>query len=250
MHMMYRRIIFIGYDRRETDAFVVAVRSIKRRLNEPIPIRGVMLSEAQKSGMYRRPTKRVGDRLIDLLSVENGYDGSMSTEHANLRFLVPALVAPVWTETWAMFTDSDILARTDVSKIFDTLDPSKAIYCVKHDYQPTATVKMDGQVQTRYSRKNWSSVMIFNCGHPSHNKLTFELINTVPGRDLHNFCWLQDDEIGALDPAWNWLVGHSDPTIDPHIVHFTTGLPCMPGYENVPFAEEWRKELVSAILRP
>jgi hypothetical protein len=49
--------------------------------------------------------------------------------------------------------------------------------------------------------------MLFNCDHPSNKKLTVEMINTLPGRDLHRFCWLEDDEIGELDPGWNWLVG-------------------------------------------
>ena len=243
-------MIFIGYDRREGDAFMVAVSSIRRRLNEPIPIRGVMLSDVQREGLYKRPTKRNGDgHIIDLLSVSDDYDGRLSTEHANARFLVPDLV-PNWIETWALFTDSDVLARDDLSKIFDGLDESKALYCVKHDFAPKNKFKMDGQVQTVYPRKAWSSVMIFNCAHPSNEKLTLELINTAPGRDLHRFCWLEDHEIGELDPSWNWLVGHSDTTIDPKVVHFTTGLPCMMGYENVPFADEWRAELTRAILRP
>jgi hypothetical protein len=242
-----RKIIFIGYDRREGDAFAVAVHSIRRRLNEPIPIRGMLLSEAQRSGVYRRPTVRDGNHLVDLLSVTDDYDGRLSTEHANLRFLVPHIAD---ADCWAMFADSDILARADVSQAFDDLDPTKALYCVKHDYAPTDTVKMDGQEQTAYPRKNWSSVMIFNCVHPSNRGLTLELINTVPGRDLHRFCWLGEEEIGELDPSWNWLVGHSDVDIDPHIVHFTTGLPSMPGYENVEYADEWREELTRAIQRP
>lgn len=101
---------------------------------------------------------------------------------------------------------------------------------------------MDGQEQTRYARKNWSSVMLFNLAHTSNQNLTVDLVNSVPGRDLHRFCWLQDDEIGELEPEWNFLVGHTDPSINPKIVHFTEGTPNLPGYENVPFADEWMME--------
>jgi hypothetical protein len=102
---------------------------------------------------------------------------------------------------------------------------------------------MDGQAQTRYARKNWSSVILWNVDHPANKALTIELVNSVPGRDLHRFCWLEDDLIGELHPKWNWLVGHSDPEIDPAIVHFTDGIPTMQGYEDSEYADEWRAEL-------
>jgi lipopolysaccharide biosynthesis glycosyltransferase len=142
-----------------------------------------------------------------------------------------------------MFCDGDVMFRDNVQNMFKGLDEKYALYCVKHNFSPTDKMKMDGQIQTAYSRKNWSSVMIFNCNHPSNKKLTVEMINTVPGRDLHRFCWLKDEEIGALDQKWNWLVGHSDQAILPSIVHFTDGVPDMPGFEHVDYAEEWREEL-------
>jgi hypothetical protein len=114
---------------------------------------------------------------------------------------------------------------------------------VKHDHQPQSGMKMDGQIQTSYARKNWSSVCAFNCDHPANKALTFNLVNSVPGRDLHRFCWLKDGEIGELPAEWNWLVGHSDPAVDPALVHFTDGIPTMPGYEDCAFADEWRREL-------
>ena len=163
----------------------------------------------------------------------------MATEFACSRFLVPRLAG----SGWALFMDCDMLVRTDLFKLFQIADPNKAVMVVKHNHQPVETTKMDGQAQTKYPRKNWSSVMLFNCDHPANKKLTSELVNSVPGRDLHRFCWLKDDEIGELDPKWNWLVGHSDPAIDPAIVHFTDGIPTMPGYEDCAFADEWRVEL-------
>jgi hypothetical protein len=133
----------------------------------------------------------------------------------------------------------------NLARLFNEADPSKAVQVVKHDYAPPPGTKMDGQEQTRYARKNWSSVMLFNCDHPANKALTVDLINTVPGRDLHRFCWLEDHLIGDLDPKWNWLVGHSPADVDPGIVHFTEGTPAMPGYETCDYAHEWFDELRS-----
>ncbi len=98
---------------------------------------------------------------------------------------------------------------------------------------------MDGQEQTRYQRKNWSSVMLFHCGHPANRTLSMHLVNTVPGRDLHRFCWLEDELIGSLPARWNLLVGHSAYDEQAALVHFTEGVPDMPGYEHQPYSDEW-----------
>jgi hypothetical protein len=100
---------------------------------------------------------------------------------------------------------------------------------------------MDGQAQTRYARKNWSSFLIFNCDHPANQRLTLEMVNTLPGRDLHRFCWLEDHEIGELPQRWNFLVGHTDPAIDPACIHWTSGTPDMKGYEDAAYADLWRE---------
>jgi hypothetical protein len=163
----------------------------------------------------------------------------MATEFAISRFLVPHLAE----HGWAMFMDCDVLVRANVMDLFEKLDRKYAVYCVKHNHRPVETVKMDGQTQTVYPRKNWSSVMVFNCDHPSNKALTPELVNELPGRDLHRFCWLEDHEIGELGPEWNWLAGHTDSNIVPRLVHHTDGSPCMKGYENAAYAEEWRAVL-------
>lgn len=234
-----RNSVFVGWDPREAAAFAVAKHSIVSKCYDTpnFNLRGLVLDDLIHEGLHTRPLGRdASGKLIDLLSKREDYDGAISTEHANARFLVPFIAG----SGWAMFCDGDILVRGDLNTIWADLDPQYAVYCVKHDYQPTETAKMDGQVQTRYARKNWSSVMIFNRDHPSNQKLTIDMVNSLPGRDLHAFCWLRDDEIGALDPAWNWLAGHSDPSIDPKLVHFTSGVPDMPGYHDVPYADEWR----------
>lgn len=227
------RSIYIGWDPREKDAFNVAYDSALRNLTQSISIHSLMLQHLIDAGLYNRPIEFRNSQMWDTLS-----DAPMSTEHANARFLTPHLAKT----GWALFMDGDMLVREDLSKVFEGLDDSKALYCVKHIHEPPPGLKMDGQVQTRYARKNWSSFMLFNCAHEANNALTLEIINTLPGRDLHRFCWLDDSEIGTLDSKWNFLVGHSV-LANPAVVHFTSGTPDMPGYENCEYADEWRAEL-------
>lgn len=227
--------VYIGYDQREHVAYEVARASIQRHQSRHISISCLELKDLRFRGLYDRPTEVRDGKLWDVIS-----EAPMSTEFAISRFLVPRLMH---YRGWAVFMDCDVLIRTDIHKLFDLRDSSKAVQCVKHHYEPPQGVKMDGQEQTRYARKNWSSVMLFNCEHLANRALDADLVNRLPGRDLHRFCWLKDDEIGELEPSWNWLCGHSDPEIVPDIVHMTEGGPWIPGYEDVPYADEWRAEL-------
>jgi hypothetical protein len=236
--------VWIGFDPREAAAFAVARHSVRKRSGRVnIPVRGLVLSDLRDQGLYYRPTEVRDGRLWDVIS-----GAPMSTEFAISRFLVPHLQRsePFGSKGWALFMDCDMLVRGrdhTMVELKKLLDPSKAVMCVKHHHEPPEGEKMDGQAQLRYARKNWTSVIAFNLDHPANDALTVEMVNTLPGRDLHRLCWLQDEEIGELGLEWNWLAGHSDPSIDPKIVHHTEGSPCLPGYEDVPFADEWRKEL-------
>lgn len=234
-----KRSIYLGWDDREASAFDVARYTLSYFLTQPIPIHGLILQDLIDEGLYKRPIeyrKSAADKPImwDVLS-----DAPMSTQHANARFLVPHLAK----EGWALFCDGDMLFRDNVARLFDTFSDEKAVYCVKHKHKPKPGTKMDGQEQTRYRRKNWTSFIAFNCDHEANNSLTLDLINTAPGRELHALCWLADCDIGEIGPEWNWLVGTSDPEIDPKNVHFTEGVPDMAGYEGVPYADEWRNAL-------
>jgi hypothetical protein len=225
-----KRSIYIGYDSREAEAFAVCRHSLQRFAPD-IPIFAIELAQMRGAGLYWRPTSKKDGRLWDDIS-----EAPMATEFAISRFLTPLLAR----DGWAVFMDCDILARSDIGELFAMLDPSKAVMCVQHpNYVPPEKVKMDGQLQTLYKRKNWSSVMAFNCDHPANKLLTVDLINSVPGRDLHRFCWLQDDDIGDLPMSWNFLVGTTDPEITPDLVHFTAGGPWFEGYRDVPYADEW-----------
>lgn len=206
-------------------------------MRAPVQVRGVVLDDLKRDGVYRRPTtKRLG-RMWDVIS-----EAPMSTEFAVSRFLVPHLAE----HGLALFMDCDMLVRGDLMPLFDRIEHEPyAVWCVKHRHEPTATVKMDGQVQTAYPRKNWSSFMVFDCDHPANQKLTLDLVNTAPGRDLHRFCWLDDDDIGDLGPEYNCLVGHTNCDREPVVVHFTDGGPWFTGFEDVAYADEWRQEMLA-----
>jgi hypothetical protein len=232
------RTIFIGYDGREAETFAIA-RHTLRRYAPDVPVHAICLEDVRNAGLYWRPTSRDDKgRLFDDIS---GFP--MATEFAISRFLTPVLAKSAFKTGWALFMDSDILARDDIDDLFAECNDDYAAMCVKHVHKVVeGAAKMDGQVQTNYSKKNWSSVVAFNLDHPSNRKLTVQLINEVPGRDLHAFCWLRDDEIGALGAEWNYLVGHTTlgPGIEPKLVHHTEGGPWLSNYQDVEFADEWR----------
>jgi len=189
------------------------------------------LNTLRAAGLYWRPTEMRDGRLFDVMS-----DAPMATEFAISRFLVPHVA-----ETGlALFVDCDVMARVDVVPLFDAFDESKACMCVQHDYTPRATTKMMGQAQVPYARKNWSSVVLWNCDHPKVKLLTPEVVNAARGLWLHQFSWLHDDDIGALDPCWNHLVGDCPANPGAKLVHFTNGSPNMVGHEHCEYAEEWR----------
>jgi hypothetical protein len=233
--------IYIGFDPREAAAFAVARESIRKRLTAPIQLKGLVLDSLQRQGLYWRPTEKRLGRLWDVIS-----GAPMSTEFAISRFLVPILHNQ---GGWALFLDCDMLARGNLGRVFDELEQSndahKAVYVVKHEHIPDNATKMDKQIQTTYLRKNWSSFMVFNCDHPANKRLTLELVNSARGIDLHQFCWLNDDEIGELEPKWNYLVGHTTlpEGVDPKVVHYTDGGPWFTGFETVAYADDWRAEL-------
>lgn len=231
--------IWIGFDPREADAFAVCRDSIRRRLTQPIPIKGLVLQDLISKGLYPRGTGRTpNNQLYDPIS-----QAPMSTEFAISRFFVPYLSDYTG---WAVFMDCDMLCRTNLVRLFEGLSTEKAVHCVKHDHVPGEMMKMDGQLQTRYARKNWSSFMVFNCEHPAHKLLTIDELNSLPGRELHRFCWLEDKDIGELDVSWNYLVDETkvdDEMFYPNMVHFTKGGPWMNGYEDVEYADEWKEAL-------
>jgi lipopolysaccharide biosynthesis glycosyltransferase len=219
--------VFIGYDPREKAAFEVAENSLRAHRWDAatIPLR---LDRLASSGLLRRSMDARG-QLYDLPS-----NAPCSTEFAISRFLVPILCQ----SGWALCVDCDVVFLGDVAELFALADPTKAVMVVKHQ-QAGGGMKMDGQVQTHYARKNWSSVVLWNCDHPANRRLSLQDVNERPGRDLHAFYWLADSEIGELPGKWNWLVGVQPMPADAKIAHFTLGGPFTPGWQGAEHDEIW-----------
>jgi lipopolysaccharide biosynthesis glycosyltransferase len=229
--------IFLGFDIREGLAFEIARQSI-RRFDRHLPIHALVLSRLQLDGIYTRPTEWRLGKLWDAISEHH-----MATEFALSRFLVPHLMERMGLMGWGLFMDCDVMVRANLQALRNELDDRYAVMCVKHEHNPTSDRKMDEQVQSAYGRKNWSSVMAFNCGHPANRALTLDEVNNRRGLWLHQMSWLGDEDIGALGPEWNYLVGHTrlPGTDKAKIVHFTDGGPWFgPQFANVEYAEEWR----------
>jgi hypothetical protein len=209
--------IYIGYDSTQDEAFDVCKLSI-RKYNKNIKIIPIMKKYLQKQDLYWRND-----------------DQNTSTEFSYTRFLVPYLNN---YKGWALFCDSDFLWRCDINELFENLDNKIAVKCVQHDYKPKSLLKMNNKLQSSYPRKNWSSLMLFNCEHSSCKNLDIHNINTKTGSWLHQMKWCLDNEIGNLDKTYNYLVGYYD-FPNPKAVHFTDGGPWHYGYENVEFSKEW-----------
>lgn len=221
--------IFIGYDQRERRSWEICAASIIKHAKIPPSITPIGISTL--GSCYRRKTEVRDGKLFDVIS-----QAPMSTEFALARFFVPFVAK----SNICLFVDCDFLFRSDVTELLDFADHRKAVSVVKHDYHPTDTVKMDGQVQTDYERKNWSSFMLFNLTHAKNKALTYEFANEKKGLWLHQFKWLKDEEIGEIPQEWHWIDG-TEPITNPKGVHLTRGTPDMPGYENTLYAYEWWK---------
>ena len=221
--------VYLGYDEREQSAYDVACDSLMDTsgiVAEPLDS-----DRLRMAGLYTRNVDARDNQMYDLPS-----QAACSTAFATSRFLTPIICQ----QGWALFTDCDVVFLRDVNEMLEEIeDFGKAVYVVKHRHDPVETVKMDGQAQLKYPRKNWSSVMLFNCDHPANSRLSLYSVNTLPGRDLHNFFWLNDDEIGELGEEWNWLVNVNEKPVNPGIAHFTLGGPWIEGWQRQPHDEIW-----------
>lgn len=219
---------YIGYDDREAMACSVATKSLTR-YHPDADITLLDLDRLASTGLLRRLVDERGQRY-DLTS-----NAHASTDFAISRFLVPILAQ----QGWALFTDCDVVFMDDPRLLYQHIDTSKAVMVVKHHYIPKEGVKMDNQVQTSYTKKNWSSVMLFNCDHPANRRLSLMDVNQRRGLDLHQFYWLNDNEIGSLPAEWNWLVGVQEKPPEPKIAHFTLGGPWLPNWQQAEHDELW-----------
>lgn len=136
---------------------------------------------------------------------------------------------------------------SDIQKLFDLCDDKYAVMCVKHQHKvPAGTRKMDGREQLSYFRKNWSSFVLFNCGHPSNKKLTPAEVGFMTGGELHAFSWLQEHEIGDLPYDYNHISGvspkRSHTSGMPSVIHYTEGGPWFDECKEIPYGGTWVAE--------
>jgi len=208
--------IFIGFDQKEAIAYHTFVQSLIE--NSTIPLSITPLAENNLDHYTEKHT-----------------DGTNKFTYS--RFLVPYLMN---FKGWAIFADGDMVCLSDIKILKSYFDPNKAVTLVKHDYKTKHKTKYFGQKNEDYPRKNWSSVIIWNCEHPKNKILTPKFIGQKEGSFLHRFNWLKDEEIGELPKSWNWLAMEYEEKRDLDLIHYTLGTPCFKEYSNKSLSQYWK----------
>lgn len=209
--------LFVGFDQREAVAYHVFCQSVIDCTSAPVSITPLALSMLKG---YQ----------------ETHADGSNAFIYT--RFLTPFLAD---YSGWAIFADGDMICRSDLVDLWNLRDDRFAIQVVKHDYKTKASQKYLGNKNENYPRKNWSSLMLFNCSHVKHKILTPEFLQRQTGKFLHRFEWLEDAEIGTLPISWNWLTTEYDDNYSADLLHYTLGTPCFSDYTNAPMSNVWHE---------
>lgn len=216
--------VFLGFDPREAGAIWTCASSIVQNSSEPVSI--TFLSE-----------KHLGELKV---KHEDGYPPS--NQFIFSRFLVPALCD---FHGHALFLDGDMIVKGDIAELWAMRDTSKAVQVVQHDYKTRATEKYLGAVNRDYPRKNWSSVILWNCAHFHNRKLSPDYIKSSTGAHLHRFEWIDPRFIGSLPKGWNYLEGEGNQESDPtqiKLIHWTLGGPYFKEYAEVEYASDWKRE--------
>jgi lipopolysaccharide biosynthesis glycosyltransferase len=210
--------IFIGYDPREAVAYHTCANSIIRHASKPVAIIPLALN------LFEDYT-------------ETHTDGSNHFIYS--RFLVPHLMDYTGH---AIFIDGDMIVRSDIAELWEWRQHHYDVQVVKHDYETCMTEKYLGAKNENYPRKNWSSVIIWNCQNPANRILTPEFIQKSTGAELHRFTWIKDERIGDLPAEWNWLPDEYGPNINADLLHYTLGAPCFHEFATTNMADEWHRE--------
>jgi len=212
--------IFIGYDPREAIAYHVCVNSIIRHASGPVQIIPLALG-------------LLGDYEEKHTDASNHFVYS--------RFLVPHLMN---YKGWAIFMDGDMIVRDDIYKLWALRESDKDVMVVKHDYKTKMAKKYLGSKNENYPRKNWSSVILWNCQNHPNRRLTPEYVQNATGAELHRFQHLDDERIGELPIEWNWLPDEYGPNPDAKLLHYTLGTPSFHEFADTPMGDEWHRERI------
>jgi lipopolysaccharide biosynthesis glycosyltransferase len=210
--------IFVGYDPREAVAYHTCVNSIIRQASQPVAIIPLALN------LFKDYT-------------ETHTDGSNHFIYS--RFLVPHLMNYVGH---AIFIDGDMIVRGDIAELWNLRRHDVDVQVVKHDYKTCMTEKYLGSRNEDYPRKNWSSVILWNCQNPANKRLTPNFVEKATGAELHRFTWIKDERIGELPIEWNWLPDEFGANPAAKLLHYTLGAPCFHEFATTPQADEWHRE--------
>ena len=210
--------IFVGYDPREAVVYHTCANSIIRHASRPVAIIPLALN------LFTDYT-------------ETHTDGSNHFIYS--RFLVPHLMDYLGH---AIFIDGDMIVRADIAELWDLRDHTVDVQVVKHDYQTRMTEKYLGAKNENYPRKNWSSVILWNCQNPANKRLTPQFIEKATGAELHRFTWIRDERIGELPREWNWLPDEYGANPEAKLLHYTLGAPCFHEFATTDQADEWHRE--------
>ena len=218
--------LFVGYDERESAVFHAFNQSVLDNTSVPVaitPLHGPML---------------------------DNFDGQQDGTNRFIysRYLVPLLCD---YEGWAIFMDGDMIVRGDLKELWEMRDDKYAAMVVQHNYRTRCKRKYVGTPlendNVDYPRKNWSSVVLWNCGHPDNKKLTKEHVATAGPVHLHRFKHLKSSLIGKLPGEWNYLVDEFEPGLPPKLIHYTLGAPGIKGYEHCGFASDWHETMIRVV---
>jgi lipopolysaccharide biosynthesis glycosyltransferase len=209
--------LVVGFDQREAIAYHVFCQSVID--HSTVPVQFLPLAE-NTLNMYK----------------EVHTDGSNRFIYS--RFLTPYLMD---FSGWAIFADGDMVCQADIFELWSLRDKSKAVQVVQHKYQTKVEKKYLNNRNENYPRKNWSSLILWNCSHPENKILTPKFIQSQPGSYLHRFSWLTDDLIGSLDLEWNWLAIEYPDNLNAKLIHYTLGTPCFKNYSNESMSEGWKR---------
>jgi lipopolysaccharide biosynthesis glycosyltransferase len=207
--------LMIGFDQREAVAFHTFVQSVINVTTMPVNVTPLVLGAIPSY-------------------TETHPDGSNTFVYS--RFLTPFLAN---FSGWAIYADGDMICREDLKMLWDLRDDRYALMVVKHEYQTQSQKKYFGNKNENYPKKNWSSLILWNCGHPKNSILSPEFVMSKDGKFLHRFMWLEEMDIGDLPKAWNWLTTEYPNNYCAKLLHYTLGTPCLRDYRDAPMAEEW-----------
>jgi lipopolysaccharide biosynthesis glycosyltransferase len=209
--------IVVGFDQREAIAYHTFSQSVLEKSS--LPVLFLPLSMNTLKGYKETHNDKSNDFVYS-------------------RFLTPYLHN---FEGWAIFADGDMVCQSDIKELWDLRDETKALQVVMHDYKTKFNQKYLGNTNENYPRKNWSSLILWNCSHPKHKVLTPDFISSQTGKYLHRFSWLDDEDIGKLPIDWNWLAIEYPNNPKAKIIHYTLGTPCFKDYRNTEMAVTWHE---------